>query len=82
MRIRKYINVDILVEKIYDKACELHQFDRLTQDEIATKLHKARTTVLTQIRQAEARIKKWCAKHINTYEMLKEKQNYIPIEKW
>ena len=99
MRIRKYINVDILVEKIYDSACEhptveqlfiamavkhltkkqkqvweLHQFDRLTQDEIATKLGKARTTVLTQIRQAEARIKRWCVAHVKVYEVLKARQ--------
>ncbi len=96
MRIRKYINVELIVEKIYDEACEhptveqlfiqmavkhltkkqkkvweLHQYDRLTQDEIAKKLGKARTTVLTQIRQAEARIKRWCASHMEVYEVLK-----------
>lgn len=51
---------------------ELHQYDRLTQDEIATKLGKARTTIQTQIHQAEKRIKKWCASHMETYYLLKE----------
>ncbi len=99
MRKRKYINVELLVERIYDKGSEhptveqlfiamavkhltkkqkkvweLHQYDRLTQDEIARKLGKARTTVLTQIRQAETRIKKWCAGHMETYELLKSKE--------
>ncbi len=102
MRLKKYRSIEMLVERIYDKACEhptveqlfiamavkhltkkqkqvweLHQFDRLTQDEIATRLGKARTTVLTQIHQAERRIKKWCANHMKTYEMLKEKQKEI-----
>ena len=53
---------------------EFHQYDRLTQDEIATKLGKARTTILTQIRQAERRIKRWCMDHMETYQLLKEKQ--------
>lgn len=98
MRQRKYIDMETLVEKIYDEACEhpttaelfiamavkhltkkqkqvweLHQYDRLTQDEIATKLHKARTTIETQIHQCETRIKKWCLGHMETYELLKEK---------
>lgn len=53
---------------------ELHQYDRMTQDEIATKLGKARTTVETQIKQAEHRIKKWCAGHMEVYELLKKQE--------
>ena len=59
------------------KVWELHQYDRLTQDEIATKLGKKRTTVLTQIHQAERRIKKWCLAHMETYRVLQERQNAL-----
>ena len=54
---------------------EYHNYDRLTQEEIAEKLNKARTTIETQIGQCERAIAKWCKEHKDVYEMLKSQSS-------
>jgi len=51
---------------------EYHNYDRLTQDEIAIKLGISRTGVQHHIRASETRIQKWCEANISVYEMIKE----------
>lgn len=50
----------------------LYNYDKLTQDEIAQKLGKKRTTIETQVHQCEARIVKWCKMNMETYKMIKQ----------
>ncbi len=54
------------------KVWHLYNYDRLTQDEIATKLGKKRTTIETQIRQCEARIVRWCKSNMAAYNLIKQ----------
>lgn len=54
------------------KVWHLYNYDRLTQDEIAQKLGKKRTTIETQIRQCEARIIKWCKSNMAAYRVIKQ----------
>lgn len=54
------------------KVWHLYNYDRLTQDEIAVKLGKKRTTIQTQIRQCEARITKWCKSNMAAYRVIKQ----------
>jgi len=54
------------------KVWHLYNYDRLTQDEIAIKLGKKRTTIETQIRQCEARIVKWCKSNMAAYNVIKQ----------
>lgn len=54
------------------KVWHLYNYDRLTQDEIAQKLGKKRTTIETQIRQCEARIVKWCKSNMVAYNLIKQ----------
>lgn len=51
---------------------DLYNYDRLTQDEIAHRLGKKRTTIETQIRQCEARIIKWCTANMEAYKLIKQ----------
>lgn len=51
---------------------EYYTYDRFTQDEIAQKLGKKRTTIETQIKQCETRIAKWCRSNMIAYNLLKE----------
>ena len=57
---------------IQRKVWQLYNYDRLTQDEIATKLGKKRTTIETQIRQCEARIVRWCKSNMAAYHLIKQ----------
>lgn len=57
---------------IQRKVWHLYNYDRLTQDEIAAKLGKKRTTIATQIRQCEARIIKWCKSNMAAYYLIKQ----------
>lgn len=57
---------------IQRKVWHLYNYDRLTQDEIAKKLRKKRTTIETQIRQCEARIIKWCKANMAAYKLIKQ----------
>jgi RNA polymerase sigma factor (sigma-70 family) len=50
---------------------ELHNFDRLTQDEIGTKLGISHQAVCKHIRACEARITKYCRDNQGAYEVLK-----------
>jgi DNA-directed RNA polymerase specialized sigma24 family protein len=51
---------------------DYHNFDRLTQDEIAEKMGIRQQTVTGHIRACEARIQKWCEENMSVYEMIKE----------
>ncbi len=51
---------------------EYHNYDRMTQDEIAIRCGISQVMVLKHIRACEARIEKWCFEHIWVYEMLRE----------
>ena len=53
------------------KVWDLHNFDRLTQEEIAKKLGKKRTTIQTQIGQCEKKIAKWVKNNLGAYKLLK-----------
>ncbi len=57
---------------IQRRVWELYNYDRLTQDEIAKRLGKKRTTIETQIRQCEARIVKWCTANMEAYKLIKK----------
>ena len=57
---------------IQRKVWHLYNYDRLTQDEIAIKLGKKRTTIETQIRQCEARIVRWCKSNMAAYNLIKQ----------
>lgn len=56
---------------IQKQVWQLHNYDRLTQDEIGQRLGKARTTIETQIKQCEQRIARWCKEHMDAYNALK-----------
>lgn len=57
---------------IQRKVWDLYNYDKLTQDEIAAKLNKKRTTIESQIRQCEARIIKWCKSNMAAYNVIKQ----------
>jgi predicted DNA-binding protein YlxM (UPF0122 family) len=59
---------------------EYWNLDRLTQDEIALKVGRARTTIQSTIKQCEKSIAKWCAKHQFVYELLKTEYKESEIE--
>ena len=50
---------------------EYHNYDRLTQDEIAEKLHISQPVVAKHIKAIEKRIAKWCKSNEGAYKMLK-----------
>ena len=53
------------------KVWEMHNYDRLTQDQIATKLGVSQSTIAEHIRAIEKRIAKWCKANMGTYLLLK-----------
>jgi RNA polymerase sigma factor (sigma-70 family) len=53
------------------KVWEFHNFDRLTQDEIALKLGINQSTVARTIKACENRIAKYCRDNYGAYELLK-----------
>lgn len=55
------------------KVWELHNYDRLTQEEIAFKLKlKSHSVVSRHIKAAEKRIVKWCKSNMGAYRLLKQ----------
>jgi len=50
---------------------EYHNYDRLTQDEIAEKLHISQQAVQAHIHRIEKRIAKWCKSNMGAYKLLK-----------
>jgi RNA polymerase sigma factor (sigma-70 family) len=50
---------------------EYHNYDRLTQDEIASKLKMTQQGVEGHIRRIEKRIAKYCKDNLGAYELLK-----------
>jgi len=54
------------------KVWEMHNYDRLTQDQIATKLGVSQSTIAEHIRAIEKRIAKWCKANMGAYELLKD----------
>ena len=57
------------------KVWQLHNYDRLTQDEIGAKLGISHQTVAEHIKACEARITKWCNSNPILYKMLKGQFN-------
>lgn len=53
------------------KVWEMHNYDRLTQEEIATKMGISQSMVSQHIKAIEARIAKWCKANMGAYELLK-----------
>jgi DNA-directed RNA polymerase specialized sigma24 family protein len=53
------------------KLWELWNYDRLTQDEIADKLHIDQSSVSRRIKTIEKRIAKWVRNNIGAYNLLK-----------
>lgn len=51
---------------------EYHNYDRLTQDEIAKIIGITQVGVQHHIRASEARIAKWCAENQTVYNVIKE----------
>ncbi len=50
---------------------DMHNYDKLTQDAIAKKLHISQQTVQEHIKACERRITKWCKDNIGAYKLLK-----------
>lgn len=53
------------------KVWEMHNYDRLTQDEIAQKLGVSQSMVSQYIKACETRIAKWVRSNMGAYELLK-----------
>jgi RNA polymerase sigma factor (sigma-70 family) len=51
---------------------EYHNFDRLTQDEIADRVGIKQSTVNAHIRACEERIKRWCDDNRGVYNVIQE----------
>jgi len=58
---------------------EYHNYDRLTQDEIAEKLNITQQVVGKHIKAIEKRIAKWCKSNMGAYELLKK--DYLGLDK-
>lgn len=52
----------------------LWNYDRMTQDEIATKLNIAQPVVAKHIKAIEKKITKYCQQRIEVYKLLKEQE--------
>lgn len=50
---------------------EYYNYDRLTQDEIATKMRMGQANVAHSIKAIERRITKWCQSNAGAYQLLK-----------
>jgi DNA-directed RNA polymerase specialized sigma subunit len=51
---------------------DYHNFDKLTQDEIAIKVGIAQPVVSRHIKAINKKIQKWCEANMSVYEMIKE----------
>lgn len=69
------MGIDRLLTPEQKQIWEYWNYDRLTQEEIASKTHSEQSLIAKKIKTIEKQLTKWCREHLEIYHLLQEVEN-------